>query len=270
MLHTHHYYHFYYRNLTTRNRFKVVDNHPIQVDILLPPGLKEGKHPLIIAYHGGYLIAGARNHYRFMASWLPAYAASTSAIIVSPDHRLLPSATVPDILSDLEDLWEWIHKSLPAVLASQVPQFSVDLDHILVQGSSAGGFNAAHLALSHCADVRAAILVYPMVDCLMDYLANGPPEAKIPNAGPNTSGGLWIGDVLDSKIDLARKSGWATQRISPEGLLLTQSIMKGGRFGHVFGSDKRNNPLDRARDQSETSGLPAKMYVVFLLISCRF
>lgn len=243
----------------------MVDDHPIEVDIVLPPGLKEGKHPLIIAYHGGYLIAGARNHYLTMAAWLPAYAASASAIIVSPDHRLLPSATVPDILSDLEDLWEWAHQSLPSVLASRAPQHFVDLDRILLEGNSAGGFNAAHLALSHSAGVRAAILVYPMVDCLMDYLTQGPPEGDTLNAGPVPSNGLWTGDELDSKIELARKSGWMTQRVSPEGLRLTRSIMKGARFGQIFGSDKRNNPIDRLRDQIDNDGLPAKMYVLLFL-----
>jgi hypothetical protein len=99
-----------------------------------------------------------------------------------------------------------------------------------------------------------------MVDCLMDYLANGPPEADtIADAGPNTADDLWTGDVLDSKIEIARKSGWVTQRVSPDGLLLTRSIMKGGRFGQIFGSEKRNNPLHRLRDQIDTDGLPAKM-----------
>ena len=36
--------------------YKVVSGVDIKADIVLPPGLKAGKHPLIIAWHGGALV----------------------------------------------------------------------------------------------------------------------------------------------------------------------------------------------------------------------
>ncbi|KAK4948601.1 hypothetical protein LTR10_012605 [Elasticomyces elasticus] len=238
--------------------FKEVGPHPIKVDIVLPPNLKDGKHPLIIAYHGGYLIAGARNFYPFMASWLPAYAASTNAIIISPDHRLLPSASITDILSDVEDLWTWIHSSLQSIISSHAPKHSIDLDHILLEGNSAGGFIAAHLALTHHAQVRAAILVYPMLDNLMDHFTIGPSESSL-SAEDQI---LWKGDVLDSKIEHARTAGCVTNRLDPEGILLTRSMAKRGKLGDFFKSNPRTNPLNRVLDPLETDGLPLKVWIL--------
>ncbi|KAI1612822.1 Alpha/Beta hydrolase protein [Exophiala viscosa] len=242
----------------TTETFKQVGPHPIKVDIVFPPGLKEGKHPLIIAYHGGYLIAGARNFYFMMASWLPSYAASTNAILISPDHRLLPSASVAEILSDLEDLWLWVHSSLPSIIASHTPlsKHSIDLNHILLEGNSAGGFHAAHLALTHHAQIRAAILVYPMVDCLMDHFTIGPPESQLSEDEDRT---LWKGDVLDRKIEQARTAGCVTTRVDAEGRLLTRSMAKRGKLGTFFKSDPRTNPLTRVLDPLETDGLPTKV-----------
>ena len=36
--------------------YKVVREHEIKVDVLLPPGLKPGKAPIIIFWHGGALV----------------------------------------------------------------------------------------------------------------------------------------------------------------------------------------------------------------------
>lgn len=228
----------------TDPRFKAVDDHQIKVDILLPPQLKAGIHPLIIAYHGGYLISGARDHYMFMASWLPAYAVSTSAIIVSPDHRLFPSASTSDILSDLEDLWQWIHTGLPDVLSFYAPEHEVDLNKILVEGNSAGGFCAAHLAIDHANSIRAAILVYPMVDCLSPYLTRGPP-------GDIAASAPFRGDVLSEKIRATRQEGWVSERRDQNGILLTLSTMKDGRFGEIFGTDEQHNPLHRVKKMEQ-------------------
>lgn len=226
-------------------RFKSVDNRQIKVDVLLPPQLKVGKHPLIIAYHGGYLIAGSRNHYPFMAAWLPAYAASTSAVIVSPDHRLFPSASTADILSDLEDLWRWVQTDLPSVLSSHAPGHEVDLSNVLVQGNSAGGFCAAHLAIDHPDSICAAILVYPMLDCLSLYLTQGPPE-NIAASAP------FRGEVLNKKIHAARRGGWVSERCDQDGILFTRSVMKDGRFGEMFGTDEQHNPLHRLQNMSQS------------------
>lgn len=221
--------------------FKTVGHHQIKADVLLPPHLKPGKHPLIIAYHGGFLIAGARNFYLFMAAWVPAYAAATSAIIVSPDYRLFPSASTSDILSDVEDLWQWVHVSLPRVLSTSAPGHEVDLERILVEGNSAGGFCAAHLSMNHAASIRAAIMVYPMLDCLGTEFPGWPLESLGVTAP-------FTGKALDDKIEEIRRAGAVSGRDAQDGLPLVLSILKGKKFVELFGNDERHNPLRRARD----------------------
>ena len=235
------------------SRFATVDDHELKADIIFPPDLRPGIHPLIVTYHGGYLISGSRNHYPFMPGWLPGYAASESAVIVSPDYRLLPSATATEVRADLESFWSWLLETLPLVLTLHSPDHQIDLDRILLQGSSAGGFCVAHLALDHPDQIRAAIMVYPMLDCLSEYMANGPPNA----VELAKEKGLWTGDELDEQVKKAKSAGWISERTDPQDFQLTRSMMKGGEFGKGFGS-KENNPIDRIR-QGVGIGFPSKV-----------
>lgn len=224
----------------TKTSFKIVDNHHIKADIVLPPNLKPGKHPLLIAYHGGYLIGGARNCYAAIGPWVPAYAASTSAIILAPDYRLFPSASTADVLSDLEDLWQWIHSTLPDVLSVKAPGHEVDLQKILVEGHSAGGFCAAHLSISHAESIRASILVYPMVDPFSPGVSGKPVEAMV-------TGAPLTGEELEKKIEAVRQEGWVTERVDSDGWLLMLSLLDGGKFGECFGDNKDHSPVNRVR-----------------------
>lgn len=165
-----------------------------------------------------------------------AYAASVSAIIVSPDHHLFPSASTSDILS-VEDLWQWIQTNLPEVLSSRASGYEVDLAKIMVEGNSAGGFCAVRHAISYATSIYAAILVYPMVDCLSPYLAKGPPK-NIAASAPCR------GKTLDEKIVPVHQKGWVCQSRDQDGILLNRYIMKDGRFGEMF-SDEEHNPLHR-------------------------
>lgn len=65
------------------------------------------------------------------------YSILNSAIIVSPDYRMMPEATGLDIMKDLDDCWEWIYCSLPQHLKGGV---EVDFDKILIEGGSAGSW----------------------------------------------------------------------------------------------------------------------------------
>lgn len=61
-----------------------------------------------------------------------------SAIIVSPDYRLLPESKGVDILEDLDDFWNWVQTDLPGVIAARSTGLEVDLERIVVTGDSAG------------------------------------------------------------------------------------------------------------------------------------
>jgi acetyl esterase/lipase len=107
---------------------------------------------------------------------------SSSAILISADHTLLPSPNgLADITADAAAFWEWLHESLASVLAKRAPSHSVDLGRILVNGGSAGGYLAASLALSHPKEIRALAMAYPMLDLDSDWYRLGSKATGAPN-----------------------------------------------------------------------------------------
>jgi acetyl esterase/lipase len=65
------------------------------------------------------------------------YSILNSAIIVSPDYRMLPEANGLDIMKDLSDFWEWVHSGLKDELPTGI---EIDYEKILIEGGSAGTF----------------------------------------------------------------------------------------------------------------------------------
>ncbi|KAK8005732.1 hypothetical protein PG990_011769 [Apiospora arundinis] len=162
--------------------YKIVDGHEIQAAILVPKSLKPGfAHPIIINIHGGFLVTGHSLFPTFFAPWLADLAVANSAIIVSADHRLLPTARgIIDVVEDLEDFWQWTHSSsgsgLSQALRRLVPgdDHSFDFSKLLLAGGSAGGYGASQLALSHPDDIAALALTYPFVDPQDPIFVDGP------------------------------------------------------------------------------------------------
>ena len=51
--------------------YKTVNNHPIGVDVLIPKRIKAGLHPLIVRFHGGFLVSDSKiRHPLTSLSWL--------------------------------------------------------------------------------------------------------------------------------------------------------------------------------------------------------
>lgn len=111
----------------------------------------------------------------FFAPWVLKLALENSAIVMSPDHRLLPSKNVvADVIQDLEDVWKWMRSDLHIVLGKHVPGISIDLSHTLITGGSAGGYGEIQLALSHPNEISAVAIAYPLVDPKDDLMTGGP------------------------------------------------------------------------------------------------
>ncbi|THH04847.1 hypothetical protein EW145_g5225 [Phellinidium pouzarii] len=167
--------------------YKVVDGHSVLVDIRIPKKLiDEGpagsswkiKCPVIVQIHGGWLIGGQRNNVPWCALWLLELALKHNAILVSPDYRFLPEATGEQILDDMHDFWNWLASDLPITIETSFPGLGVDLDRVLVQGGSAGGYLSVQVALQNFKPapsedkgpsvpfpkIRALIIMYPMLD----------------------------------------------------------------------------------------------------------
>lgn len=154
-----------------RATYKTFSDHALTTDVLVPthlfsttPQPPPRPSPLLLRFHGGGLIAGSSLFPDFFAPWQLTLAQRHSAIIVSPNYRLLPESSVTDILADIEDFWTWIHSSLQAFLASQATGVRVDTGRIITSGDSAGGYLSLQLGLSHADAIRAVTAAYPMID----------------------------------------------------------------------------------------------------------
>jgi acetyl esterase/lipase len=84
-----------------------------------------------------------------------------SAIVISPDYRLLPEANGADILADVEAFWTWMRDDLPSIADQESWHVSPDLNRIACVGESAGGWLAVHSSLlfSSRIEIKAVISI---------------------------------------------------------------------------------------------------------------
>ncbi|KAH8592581.1 Alpha/Beta hydrolase protein [Bisporella sp. PMI_857] len=165
-----------FANFTILNTpYKTVLGHQITTDILIPSHLAsrlsstptEGSalRPVLLRFHGGGLVGASSLFPDFFAPWHLELASRHSAIIVSPNYRLLPESSVDEILSDIEDLWVWVQTEMRAFVETQTKgSVSVDTSRIITAGDSAGGYLSLMLGLSHPDEIKAVMASYPMVD----------------------------------------------------------------------------------------------------------
>lgn len=83
-------------------------------------------------------MTGTRDGEEWFSGWLVEYAVAQTAVIVSPDYRLLPEAKGMDILEDMDDFWKWVQTDLPGIVAARTGNSEVDLESVVVAGESAG------------------------------------------------------------------------------------------------------------------------------------
>ncbi|CAH0053665.1 unnamed protein product [Clonostachys solani] len=199
--------------------YKIVDSHEIKTAILIPKELKPGPHPILINVHGGFLVYGHSLFAPFFPPWALKLALEHSSIVVSPDHRLLPSANgVADVLEDLESFWQWTRSSLAGVLKDRAPSVSLDFSHLLVTGGSAGGYCATQLALSHPDEISAVALAYPFVDPKDPAVAEGPAPGdpsilrfKVEELPSKDSVVSWIEEARKTTTS---KAGWDRTKLA--------------------------------------------------------
>jgi acetyl esterase/lipase len=152
-----------------------VSSHDIKAAVLIPRNLKPGPHPVIVNIHGGFFATGHSLFAPWFHPWQLKLAIDHGAIIISADYRLLPTANgIADQIDDLEDFWQWSRTKLPALLQRRAPGHSLDFNHLLLVGGSAGGYYAAQVALSHPNEISALAMTYPAVDLKDSIFVNGP------------------------------------------------------------------------------------------------
>ncbi|KAI9373622.1 alpha/beta-hydrolase [Aspergillus egyptiacus] len=220
--------------------YKTVHGHTITVDVLYPKSLNEPSHqqllsvprPVLLRYHGGGLIAGSSLFPPFFSPWYLELAQEHSAIIVSPNYRLLPESTVLDVLEDVEDHWQWMHQSLPTLLQQETNgTVRADLSRIMTVGDSAGGYLSLQMGLSHPGEIRAVNAVYPMVNPNAPYFSGGQerPVFNLP-AYPR--------DTLQSHLDnIDDRPRVVSAAADTDRLRLMFAICQHGQLGQLFPAD---------------------------------
>ncbi|MFC5496750.1 alpha/beta hydrolase [Caenimonas terrae] len=91
--------------------------------------------PIVVFFYGGSWSKGERADYGFVGEAL----ASAGAIVVIPDYRLSPGVRYPDFVRDSAAAVKWAFDHAGDLGGSP--------DDIVVMGHSAGGYNAAMVAL---------------------------------------------------------------------------------------------------------------------------
>ena len=104
------------------------------LDVYVPsPGVNGA--PVVVFFYGGSWAHGERADYRFVGEAL----ASRGFVAIVPDYRLYPDVSYPDFLRDSAAAVAWARR--------EARRFGGDPKRLFVMGHSAGGYNAAMLAL---------------------------------------------------------------------------------------------------------------------------
>ena len=91
--------------------------------------------PLVVFFYGGNWTNGERGDYRFVGEAL----AGAGAVVVIPDYRLSPAVRYPTFLEDSARAVKWA--------LDHADMYGADPKRLVLMGHSAGGYNAAMLAL---------------------------------------------------------------------------------------------------------------------------
>lgn len=214
----------------TSAAYKVVnDDQEIKLYVLIPKNVHTGKRPLMIHFHGGFLIAGHAIYPEWNAQWSLDYATSNSAIRISVNHRLLPESNGHDIMSDIRDAWNWIENDLSAYLKKIGSDITPDYEKILAYGESAGGYLAIQSGLMKPDLVKAVIAAYPMTYLDSPYYTVATTD-KSPMGAPQLPR-----EVLDAH--LASTKTIATGAFPPERMPLALVILQHGLYPKYMGDD---------------------------------
>ena len=169
----------------------------------------------------------------FFTNWILELALLKGAIIVSADYRLMPEATGTDILADVSDLWKWIGSDLQSFVsqkATMAPQ--IDLDHVLVEGDSTGGWLAMQSAIMQPAgSIKAVIGLYPQLDMRDPFFTTK--YEKLMFGMP-----MLPTEIVDAHVKAMAPGAVVTSAYLPSRLDLACSMVQNGRVVEFLGDAK--------------------------------
>ena len=236
-------------NVTTTH-YKIVNNQEIPLYVIIPKGVHTGKRPILVHFHGGYLIAGHALYPDWTAQWSLDYATLHSAIRISANYRLLPESKGLDILSDVRDLFTWIENDLPAYLKRIGSDITPDYDRVASYGESAGGYLAIQSGLMRSDLVKAVIAAYPMT-----YLDS--PWYSVASTDKSPFGAPQIPrEPLDQHIASIESGKIATGSFPPERMQLALPVLQNGLFPQIMGTDESLYPAKVVEKRKEGEKAP--------------
>jgi acetyl esterase/lipase len=106
-----------------------------RLDVYAPIAAGSSPRPVIVFFYGGSWNSGVREGYGFVGRAL----ASAGFVVVVPDYRLVPAVRFPAFLEDGAAAVRWTR--------AHAAEFRGDGDRLVLAGHSAGGYNAAMLAV---------------------------------------------------------------------------------------------------------------------------
>ncbi|KAL6885686.1 Alpha/Beta hydrolase protein [Trichoderma evansii] len=189
-------------------KYIINNGHEIELDILYSKTLeasqtKDCPSPILLRFHGGGLVTGSSLYPAFFSLWMLQLIERHSAITVSPNYRLIPEATVQDVLDDVEDAWKWIHEDLASCIFLETG-IHVDVNRIMTRGDSVGGYLSLQVALSHLDKIRAVTAAYPLIEGDSLFLTGE--NEKTVFGLPMLKKDIITEHMLQKKLDRRRKS----------------------------------------------------------------
>ena len=217
-----------------------------QLDIYAPTTASNDGHalaPVVVFFYGGSWNMGSRKDYKFAGEAL----ASRGILTVVADYRLYPQVRYPDFLDDSAAAVAWT--------ARQVQKYGGDPRKIFVMGHSAGGYNAAMVALdarwlgkSRLAPslLRGWIGMagpYDVIPIRDDnvrpvfFFPNTPPESQpINHVTPGAPPALLLASNQDGLVDPVRNTGGLATKLRAAGVAVQETYFDHTSHTSLVGS----------------------------------
>jgi acetyl esterase/lipase len=176
-----------------------------------------------------------------MCHWTLDYVHTHGAILVAPNHRLMPEATGAAIASDVSSFWAWLFSPTFTQYLSVIhPGTEPDLTHICCTGASAGGYLAVQSAFTPNqagGRIRAVIGAYPMLD-MSDEVFGSEAASYHPMGLPT----LPV-SIVEEHLELMRPDAVVSAADPPKRHQLAVAMLQHGRWKEFFGEGEELNPM---------------------------
>ncbi|TWO73208.1 alpha/beta hydrolase [Caenimonas sedimenti] len=213
-----------------------------RLDVYLPDTVVAAT-PLVVFFYGGSWSSGERADYGFVGESL----ASGGVAVAVADYRLSPAVRWQQILADCAAATRWAF--------DQAPALGLNRRNLYLMGHSAGGYNAAMLALDarwlSAAGLAPAQLagwvglagpydflpiVNPEARVAFDWPHTPPDSQPIAHAGGRRSRALLLAPTEDTVVNPVRSTQGLARRLEAAGTPVRHRLLDGVGHGTIVGA----------------------------------